>query len=68
MSNIVTHYVSRDKTLDYLFQESVEEQFESLRESQERPAKKNMLASLFAQWFRGGNGQQDPYDDYLANH
>lgn len=66
MQNLYAQQASYDKALDYLFQVSVEEQFESLRRMQNRSEERTSFMQRMSQWIRGENGCDEPYEDYLT--
>lgn len=55
MHPIAPRHVLQERTLDYLFQESVEEQFEALQTIQDKPGKRFKFGALFSQWFKNSD-------------
>ncbi len=57
MRNAIAQQITRDRTLDYLFQIPTEEQFESLRLMHERSNRKSTLINRVSMWFKGEKSQ-----------
>lgn len=67
MQYVASQYVSREKALDYLFQETAEEQLEAFQGIQNKTPRRPAILTRVSQWFRGLKKQQAAhYDEYYT--
>lgn len=66
-NSTMLRHISRDQTLDYLFQETVEEQYEAfqLLQDQISQPKQVSLVQRLTQLFQRDKNEPDPYEDYF---
>jgi hypothetical protein len=60
MPELAKKPLSREQALDYLFQDSIEDQFEALRLIKSKPEKRQGFMATVSQWFKAGKYRSLP--------